>query len=65
MKKTLITALALLVTASVMACPMCQGKSEGNVITAYKAVTAFLALLPIIGGCSIFYWIFKRNRETN
>lgn len=64
MKRTLITALALFITASVMACPMCQGKSEGDVITAYKAITAFLALLPILGGIGIFYWIFKRNSQA-
>lgn len=65
MKKSLATALALLITTSIMACPMCQGEAKENTAVAYKAVTAFLALLPIIGGCSIFYWIFKKNREMN
>lgn len=65
MKKYFVTLLALLITTVIWACPMCQGKSEGDVITAYKAVTAFLALLPIVGGILIFRWIFRSKKEMN
>ena len=61
----LIFILVLFLPAIASACPLCQGGqgySKAS-ISAYKATTAFLLLLPIIGGGGIFYWIYSRKRE--
>lgn len=45
------------------ACPMCQGGPTKDTILAYKGITLFLALLPILGGGGIFYWIYLRSKN--
>jgi hypothetical protein len=47
------------------ACPMCQGGPSENTIMAYKCITLFLALMPIVGGGGIFYWIYLRTKKLN
>lgn len=45
------------------ACPMCQGGPSKDTIFAYKGITLFLALLPIVGAGGIFYWIYLRSKN--
>lgn len=45
------------------ACPMCQGGPSKDTVLAYKGITLFLALLPILGGGGIFYWIYLRSKN--
>ena len=45
------------------ACPLCQGGAAKDTAFAYKGITLFLALLPILGAGGIFYWIkIKSNK---
>lgn len=44
------------------ACPMCQGGTSKNMLSAYRIITLLLALLPILGGTGIFYWIYLKNK---
>ncbi len=46
------------------ACPMCQGGTSKDTIFAYKGITLFLALLPVLGGGGIFYWIYLRSKKA-
>jgi len=61
----IIVVLFLLLPELGVACPLCQGGQSisKKTIFAYKAVTAFLALLPIIGCSSIFYWIYRKTSK--
>ena len=47
------------------ACPLCQGGQgySNDSIFAYKAMTLFLALLPILGCGGIFYWIYCKYKR--
>lgn len=64
--KKLIFSITLFLSCRLLsACPLCQG-GDGislETIHAYKSVTLFLALLPILGGAGIFYWIYKRYQQ--
>lgn len=67
MRKIRVIILLVLIcsfSVCVDACPLCQGGQgiSKDTITAYKGVTLFLALLPIIGSAGIFYWIYKRKK---
>ena len=51
------------------ACPLCQGGAKKDTDFAYKGITLFLALLPILWAFAIFYWIkikskSIKNKET-
>ncbi len=51
---------------SMTACPLCQGGQglSENTISAYKGITLLLALMPLVGSASIFYWIHRRQRAA-
>lgn len=59
---TIFTAIYFLPVAS-NACPLCQAGATKRTNKAYKEVTAFLALLPIIGGGGIFYWLRSGSKD--
>lgn len=62
-KKYLIFLAVFLFPLIVGACPMCQGGPSKDTILAYKGITLFLALLPIIGVGGIFYWVYIRSKR--
>lgn len=67
MKKTptisLLLLAIILVSIGANACPLCQGAATKDTDFAYKGITLFLALLPILGAIGIFYWInMKYNK---
>jgi hypothetical protein len=47
------------------ACPLCQAGATKRTNKAYTEVTAFLALLPIIGGGGIFYWLHAKSKKSD
>lgn len=53
----------LLVPVISNSCPMCQGAPSNDTIFAYKGITLFLALLPIIGAGGIYFWIYLRSKK--
>ena len=65
MKKNIwlsIFSILILLPAIAGACPLCQGGASEKTAIAYKGITLFLALMPIIGGGGIFYWIYCKNK---
>ncbi|MEI6817754.1 MAG: hypothetical protein WCL14_14205 [Bacteroidota bacterium] len=47
------------------ACPLCQGGgTTKDTVTAYKGITALLALIPIIGGSALFYWLYVKYKNN-
>jgi hypothetical protein len=44
-------------------CPLCQGGATKKTTSAYEGITLLLGLMPIIGGCGIFYWIHAKNKQ--
>lgn len=55
--------LILTLPETIAACPLCQGSGTKDTDFAYKGITLFLALLPIIGAWGIFYWIRLQNKK--
>jgi len=47
------------------ACPLCQAGATKRTQKAYEETTAILALLPIVGGGGIFYWLYSRSKKIN
>ncbi len=45
------------------ACPLCQAGATKKTQKAYEETTALLALLPILGGGGIFYWLYSKNKH--
>ena len=66
MKKWISTfALMFFFVLGTMACPLCQGGQgvQKKTIDAYKKVTLFLALSPMIAGAGIYFWVKKSSRK--
>jgi hypothetical protein len=62
----IIIAAFLLLSSMTNACPLCQGGGYSKKTTkAYKQVTLFLGLLPIVGAGGIFYWIYKKKTNSD
>lgn len=61
----LIFSAIFLLPSVIEACPLCQGGAEKDTDFAYKGITLFLALLPILGGCGIFYWFYHQNKKLS
>jgi hypothetical protein len=69
MKKNILFLVILFIAIPFFAdaCPLCQG-GQGytkETIIAYKWVTAFLALLPMLMAFGIFRWIFKNRKNLD
>jgi hypothetical protein len=47
------------------ACPMCQAGATKRTQKAYLQTTAILALIPLLGGGSIFYWFYSKGKKLN
>ncbi len=66
MKKLfLTTGLLLFFIAGVVACPLCQGGQgvQKKTIAAYKKVTLFLALSPMVVGTGIYFLVKKQGKK--
>lgn len=61
--KSLILSLVFLAPQVVQACSVCRSGFEDNEVEAYLQITALLAFLPIIGGCALGYWIYKKYKN--
>jgi len=62
--KQIVFIVCVLAPMLTVACPLCQGGQgiSKETIFAYKGITLFLALLPILGSGGIFYWIYLKNK---
>ena len=69
MKRKYITLLVLVglwtAPAITNACPLCQAGATKKTQKAYEQTTALLALIPLIGGGGIFYWMYSRSKKRN
>ena len=50
------------VTAS--ACPLCQAGATKRTQKAYEQTTALLALLPILAGGGIGFWLYNKTKHS-
>ncbi len=67
-KKNIVSILVLVVIVAapfiIKACPLCQGGGTSpETIRAYKGITLLLALLPVLGGGILFYWIYTKIKK--
>lgn len=60
---TLFIMLAFLPALS-DACPLCQAGATKRTQKAYKETTALLALLPLVGAGSIFFWLYSKYKKN-
>jgi hypothetical protein len=71
MKKVkLYTVLTFMFLLPVLAdaCPLCQAGATKKTQKAYEETTALLALIPILGGGGITYWLYsmvKKNKKDD
>ena len=59
----LIFVLLIFLPAIADACPLCEGSGTKQTDFAYKGITLFLLLLPILGCGGIFYWMYLKNKN--
>lgn len=55
----------LLSTIFANACSVCSGNFTTEEIKAYTIATGILAILPIIGMFGLFFWLFKKYKNTD
>jgi hypothetical protein len=47
------------------ACPLCQAGATKRSQKAYNETIILLASLPLVGGGSIFYWLYTKKKNEN